>query len=185
MRIRRTIAALTCLLLSAVAADAADLARPQGTVVVTVAGSIQNTNRGPFDPAVDLFLKYHERSFDKAAAFDTAMLEGLGLHAVTVKIPAWPEPVSLEGPYLKDLMAAVGASGSSVTLIALDGYASEISWDDLQALDWIVGVKADGRPLGIGQRGPLWVVYSYPDGRALTAEDELRWPWATFYIEVK
>jgi hypothetical protein len=29
------------------------------------------------------------------------------------------------------------------------------------------------------------VVYSYPDGRALTAEDELRWPWATFYIEIE
>jgi len=185
MLFRQTVAALACALLLALPAAAAELAPPQGAVVVTVAGNIANTNRGPFDPAVDLFLKYHELSFDKAAAFDRAMLERLGLHKVTVAIPAWPAPVTLEGPRLKDLVAAVGGSGRTVTLVALDGYASEIAWDDLQALDWIVGVKADGRPLGLGQRGPLWVVYGAPEGRALTADDELRWPWATFYIEIR
>jgi len=185
---RRLAASLvfTLLLVSlAPAASAADLAAPEGAVVVTVAGKIANTNRGAFDPAKDLFLKYHEVSFDKAAAFDAAMLEQLGLHAVTVSVPEWPAPVRIEGPLLRDLVAAVGGAGQSVSLLALDGYASEISWDDLQALDWIVGLKADGRPLALGQRGPLWVVYGAPDGRALTAEDELRWPWATFYIEVK
>ena len=166
------------------AAVSAQLAAPEGAVVVTVAGSIENTNRGAFDPATDLFLKYHERSFDKAAAFDRAMLEKLGVHKMTIDFEGFPAPVQLEGPRLKDLVAAVGGEGQSVSLVALDGYASEISWADLEALDWIVGLRQDGRDLGLGQRGPLWVVYSYPDGRSLTAEDELRWPWATFYIEI-
>lgn len=182
--LRRTMAALVCLLAAAVPAEAAELPTPEGAVVVTVAGNIQNTNRGPFDAAKDPFLKYHERGFDKAAAFDLAMLEDLGMHKAEIVLEDWPEPVTLEGPYLKDLVAAVGGSGSGITLLALDGYGSEITWDELQALDWIVGIRQDGRPLALGQRGPLWVVYSYPDGRALTAEDELRWPWATFYIEI-
>jgi len=167
------------------AAAAAELAAPEGAVVVTVAGNIQNTNRGAFDPEKDLFLKYHEVSFEKAAAFDRAMLEGLGLHEVEIAFEGWPEPVRLQGPRLRDLVAAVGGAGQTVSLMALDGYASEIAWADLEALDWIVGIRQDGRDLGLGQRGPLWVVYSYPDGRKLTAEDELRWPWATFYIEIK
>lgn len=186
---RQAIAALArilmaCVLLVAVPAAAADLPAPKGAVVVTVAGNIQNTNRGPFDPAVDLFLKYQERDFEKAAAFDVAMLEDLGMHAVEIVLEGWPEPVTVEGPYLRDLLTAVGGEGGFVSLLALDGYASEMSWDEVQALDWIVGIRQDGRPLALGQRGPLWVVYTYPDGRVLTAEDELRWPWATFYIEI-
>lgn len=186
MLIRRGLAALLAVfLMGPLQAAAAGLAAPEGAVVVTVAGNIENSNRGPFDPAQDLFLKYHEVSFDKAAAFDAAMLEALGLHEVTVAVPEWPAPVRIAGPRLRDLVAAVGGQGQTVSLLALDGYASEVSWDDLQALDWIVGLKADGRPLALGQRGPLWVVYGAPDGRALTAEDELRWPWATFYIEIR
>jgi hypothetical protein len=46
-------------------------------------------------------------------------------------------------------------------------------------------VKRDGRYLGIGQRGPLWLVYARRDGKAIGAEDEQRWPWAAFLIEVK
>lgn len=185
MRVSTGRAALAAAFFLATPAAAADLEQPDFPVVVTLAGKIANTNRPPFDPAADLFLKYHERSFDKAAAFDVPMLEALGLHAVEVKIPEWPEPVVVEGPHLKDLLAAVGAEGDTVSLVALDGYASEINMSDVAALDWIVGLRADGQPLGLGQRGPLWVVYTYPDGRALTAEDELRWPWATFYIEIQ
>ncbi|GAB4361092.1 MAG: hypothetical protein Kow00114_15340 [Kiloniellaceae bacterium] len=181
----RSLILAVLLLLPCAAARAAELPSPTGAVVVTVAGAIENTNRGAFDPAKDLFLKYHERHFDKAAAFDLAMLEQLGMHAVEIRLEGWPEPVYLEGPYLRDVIAAVGGRGAGVTLLALDGYGSEIAWDELQALDWIVGIRQDGRPLGLGQRGPLWVVYTHRDGRALTAEDELRWPWATFYIEVR
>jgi hypothetical protein len=185
MRVSTGLAALAVALLLAAPAAAGELEKPDFPVVVTLAGKIANTNRPAFDPAADLFLKYHERSFGKAAAFDIPMLEALGLHQVEVKIADWPAPVTVEGPYLKDLLAAVGAAGDTVSLVALDGYASELNWSDVEALDWIVGIRADGKPLGLGQRGPLWVVYSYPDGRALTAEDELRWPWATFYIEIE
>lgn len=164
---------------------AAELAAPQSAVVVTVAGAIQHTNRGPFDPNADFFLKYHEVSFEKAAAFDRPMLQQLGMHQVEIAFDGWPAPLRLEGPRLRDLVAAVGGAGQSVSLMALDGYASEISWADLEALDWIVGIRQDGRELGLGQRGPLWVVYTYPDGRKLTPDDELRWPWATFYIEIR
>lgn len=164
---------------------AAHLAAPQGPVVLTVAGSITQTNRGAFDETADLFLKYHEHNFDKAAAFDRAMLASLGMHEVEISLPEWPAPVRVAGPRLRDLVAAVGGSGSSLALVALDGFASEIFWEELESLDWIVGIDQDGRPLGLGQRGPLWVVYRYPDGRPLTADDEQRWPWATFYIEIR
>lgn len=163
---------------------AAQLAKPQGPVVVTIAGEIEHTNRPPFDPVRDLFLSYHEKAFEKAVEFDYAMLEALGMHQVEISIPEWPAPLRLEGPRLEDLMAAVGAGGKTLTVVALDGYASEIPWADVTSLNWIVGIRSDGAYLGLGQQGPLWVVYTYPDGRPLTLEDEQRWPWAAFYFEI-
>jgi len=175
---------LASLWLSASAPRAAELALPQQAVVLTVVGNIQNTNRAAFDPHSDAFLNFHDKKFTAAAEFDRPMLEALGSHEVVIDLAGWPAPLRLAGPRLKDVIAAVGGAGSGVTLVALDGYASEIAWADLQALDWIVATRQDGKPLGIGQRGPLWVVYSYPDGRALSADDELRWPWAAFFMEI-
>jgi hypothetical protein len=164
---------------------AAELGQPAGQVVLTVAGAVGATNRGAFDDFEDAFFKHHERKFDKAAAFDLAMLEGLGMQAVTVAYDKWPRPAHFEGPWLRDVLAAAGAAGRDITVLALDGYAAEISAADLAAYDWIVAVKRDGRYLDIGQRGPLWIVYARRDGQAIAAEDEARWPWAAFLIEVK
>jgi hypothetical protein len=165
--------------------DAAELGQPAGEVVLTVAGAIGATNRGPYDDFEDGFFKHHERKFDKAAAFDLAMLEGLGMHEVTVTYDKWPRTFRFEGPWLKDVLAAAGAAGKDVSVLALDGFATEISAADVDAYDWIVAVKRDGRYLDIGQRGPTWIVYARRDGKPIGAEDEQRWPWAAFLIEVR
>ncbi len=157
---------------------------PSGPVVLTVVGAIGEANRGPYDDFEDAFFKHHERRFDKAAVFDLAMLEALGVHRITLAYAKWPRPFRFEGPWLKDVLAAAGAEGKSISVLALDGYASEISAADLAAHDWIVAVKRDGRFLDIGGRGPLWIVYARRDGKAIGEEDEQRWPWGAFLIEV-
>jgi hypothetical protein len=165
--------------------QAAELGQPAGQVVLTVAGDIGATNRGAYDDFEDGFFKHHERKFDKAAEFDLAMLEGLGMHEVTVTYDKWPKAARFEGPWLKDVLAAAGAAGKDVAVLALDGFATEIAAADVDAYDWIVAVKRDGRYLGIGQRGPLWLVYARRDGKPIGEADEQRWPWAAFMIEVK
>ncbi len=163
--------------------QAEDLRPPTGPVVLTVAGKVSATNRGAFDPFDDAFTNYHERTFDAAAAFDLGMLEGLGLHKVTLQAPDWPRPQVLEGPWLRDVLAAAGAMGDEITTVALDGFAVILSAEDLAAQDWLLAIKRDGAYLGIGERGPAWLVYAPKDGSAPTADDEARWPWAVFFIE--
>ncbi|WP_299396042.1 hypothetical protein [Pelagibius sp.] len=170
---------------SGTAPRAADLAKPVGPVVLTVAGDIGAANRPAFDEGTDSFLNYHEKTFQSAAEFDRAMLESLGMQRVEIAYEGWAQPSTFEGPWLKDVLAAAGAAGKDVTVVALDGFGAEIPAADIQALDWVVGLKRDGRYLGLGQRGPIWLVYRRPDGAVLTAEDEQRWPWAAFYIEVE
>jgi hypothetical protein len=177
--------ALAVLLLVAGPDAARALEQPSGPVVVTIVGAISETNRGPFDEAEDEFFAYHEYRFEKAAAFDVAMLEAFGLHAATIAYDGWPAPIRFEGPRLKDLLDAVGATGSTVTAVALDGYAERIAWDELDRYDWILATRRDGHFMTIGRHGPAWLVYDRGAGHRYTADDEARWPWAVFLIVVE
>ena len=175
--------ALAVLAAAGVPSRAGELTVPGGPVVLTIAGKIATANRGAFDAVQDAFLGYHEKTFDRAAAFDRAMLKGLGTQEIEVAYEKWPKTYRLAGPRLTDVLAAVGAQGRPVTVTALDGYAVEISAEELAAHDWIVALERNSQALGIGQQGPLWIIYSVPGGTA-SRDDEARWPWAAFFIEV-
>ena len=80
-----------------------------------------------------------------------------------------------------DLLAAVGAAPESIAVLALDGFAVDISNDDLNSEDWIVAIKQNGQHMGVGQRGPAWVVFDPGDDKSITPEEEGSWPWAAFH----
>jgi hypothetical protein len=166
-------------------ASAGEAERAQGPVLLTVTGEISTTNRAGFDEARDVFIKFHQRKFNKALEFDQAMLEALGMTRAQVTYSGWPKPVTVEGPLLRDVLKAAGANSAKIQILALDGFTTELSPGDLAEQDWIVALKADGRYLGIGQQGPSWILYSRKDGEPATDKDEARWPWAAFLIEVQ
>jgi len=167
-------------------ASAADLEKPKGPVVLTIHGNIANTNRAALNDFEDAFFKFGNVSFDKAAQFDLAMLEKLGKKKFTVKYDTWPKAYAFEGPLLRDVLKAAGAKGKSVKVYALDGYGAEIPVSDAQQHDVILAVKADGKYLGLGGRGPAWVVYPRDDKHpALKAHDDAKWVWSAVRIEVE
>ena len=157
-------------------------AQEGGGTVLTVSGDIGKTNRGPFDAFHDGFLKYHEKTFDKAFEFDRAALAALPQQSITANAEAWPAAVKLDGPKLADVLAAAGAEGKPVTVYALDGYGAAMTVDQIAAHDWVLALNADGKPLGIGGRGPLWLAYDTGSGRA-TTDEEGAWVWSVFHIE--
>ncbi len=162
---------------------AGELPSPGGPVVLTIAGQIAAANRGPSDAELDPILIYHEISFAAAAEFDRAMLESLGTHEIELSYEKWSEVYRVSGPRLVDVLSAVGAQGRAITATAVDGYAVEISAEELTARDWIVVLERNGRPLDIGGLGPLWIVYAVP-GNTASHDDVPRWPWAVFFIDV-
>ena len=175
--------ALLAAALTSQAAAHGHLNPPEGLVVLTVAGNIEETNRGAFDPAADNFLKYHERTFRKAAEFDLPMLEALGTHNIEVVHKTWSDAHTFSGPYLKDVLKAVGWDGEQITTLALDGYGTKIDKATLEKYNWILATRIDGKPIGIGHKGPLWLLFAPPGDRPATDEEEGMWPWAVFYIE--
>lgn len=91
----------------------------------------------------------------------------------------------VEGPLLGDVLAAAQAEPGTIRVTALDGFTTVIDQATLMGDDWIVAFKADGRYLSLGQQGPAWIVYARRDGKPATAEDEERWPWAAFLLEIE
>lgn len=151
-----------------------------GPAVLTIAGDVANANRPAFDAGRDTFLDYHERAFDGAFAFDLAALEALGMRDAVIDIGAGPAVFS--GPRLVDALDAAGCAGPLATL-ALDGFGTEIPRADVESRGWILATRVDGRPLDIGGRGPLWLVFDPPGDRPATEEEQGMWPWALFFIE--
>jgi hypothetical protein len=186
----RSIAAATLaaarVMLGGWSARAADLPAPAGPAILTVAGAVDRPNRGPVDPFADAFFAFHEIAFDRAAEFDLAMLESLGMHEIRAHYPNWPGPSTFEGPLLADVLAAAGAGGQTLRAVALDGYASEIPLADLAKYQVVLALKRDGRYLGIGGRGPAWIVYPREDHPELqAATDDAGLAWAAFVLMVE
>ena len=163
---------------SAVAGEA-----PAGPVVLTVVGNVANTNRPAYRDKLDVIFRYHKRTFDRAFAFDRAMLEGLGTVALRIEHAGWGGPMNVSGPRLADVLAMAGCPGGPLATLALDGFNTEISPETLEAHEWVVATRAEGRPLGLGERGPLWLVFDPPGERPATDEEADQWPWALFFIE--
>ena len=184
--LRSLFAAAVLAICLTVSAEAADLAQPKGPVVLTVHGKIANSNRGALNEFEDAFFKFGNVSFDRAAQFDLAMLEKLGMKTLSVKYDTWPKAYEFEGPLLADVVKAVGATGKSIKVYALDGYAAEIPLAELQQYPVLLALKADGKYLGLGGRGPTWVVYPRDDRHpALKSHDDAKWVWSALRIEVE
>ena len=68
-------------------------------------------------------------------------------------------------------------------LLALDGYAVELPLAELAKFPVVLALKNDGEWLGLGGRGPTWVVYPQDDFAEL-AERDANWVFSVFYIDV-
>lgn len=161
---------------SAAAADPAQL---------TVIGKIDNSNRSRFEPFSDAFFKFREKEFSKAFEFTYADLAALPQVTVNAKAEEWPAAISATGPALDKVMKAAGAApDAKLSIVALDGYSIELEAGDREAQNWILAISVDGKPVGIGGRGPVWLLHDTA-GQTVNSDVEGRWVWSAFLIEVE
>jgi hypothetical protein len=149
-------------------AAAGDLAKPQGKVVLTVSGKIgaQNSAEG--------------------AQFDIAMLEALPGRVSAVNTPWYDSKKTFEGPLGSALLDAVGATGQTLRVVALNDYAAEIPVEDFRKFPVILATKLDGKPMAVREKGPLFVIYPFDADPSLFNEKYFnRSVWQVKAIEVK
>lgn len=161
----------------------------KGPVLLTVTGAITRTNRGPFDGALDQMMAKHKLAFDKAHDFDFTALAALPAVTIRPTLEYDRKVHQLKGPLLTTVLRAAGATGSSVLMRAVDGYAPGISLADAQKYRFIVATHLDGRPMALGGLGPLWAVYEadkFPEMAAKPVDQRFaQCPWGLYHVEVK
>jgi hypothetical protein len=124
-------------------ASAAPLAKPAGPVVLTVRGAIANTNA------------------DGAAMFDLAMLDALAGRTADVETPWTKGRVAFKGPLGKALLDAVGGSGKTLRVKALNDYTVDIPAADFVDHAVILATSKNGEPMSVREHGPIFIIYPF------------------------
>ncbi|WP_171174182.1 hypothetical protein [Ruegeria sp. HKCCD8929] len=176
-----------CLTLLAPLPSFAEMARPEGHVLVSLGGAVSETNL-PARAAEDGGLYgFPEVSYDAAAGFDAAMLDGL--EQIEITIPYGPEGdqrnIAFSGPLLSAVMEMAGASGKTAKPMAMDGYQAEIPWEDITEHQPILATHADGAPMGIGGYGPTMIVFPPTEDDETRQTQASQQVWALAYIGIE
>lgn len=149
-------------------AVAGGLSTPQGPPILTVGGSISQTNAGA------------------TAVFDLAMLEALPGRVTETETPWTKGRTRFEGPLGSALLDAVGARGTTLHVVALNDYAVDLPVEDFRKWPVILAVRKDGRPMAVRDKGPIFVVYPFDVDPSLYNERIFsRSAWQVKSIEVR
>lgn len=123
------------------ASTADSLPRPEGRVILTIAGNIAITNA------------------EGEAQFDFGMLKSLGEQTLRTTTPWTDGRQSFTGVLMQDLLARVGAFGTRVRAVALNDYSYVIALSDFDKYPVLLAYTQNGERLRIRDKGPLWIVY--------------------------
>lgn len=137
------------------------LGPPPAAVILTVSGRVRIGNAGVGSGGPEGQTQAH---------FDLPMLEALRQHSFVTSTPWYPSTRRFTGPLLRDVLAAVGAQGDNLRLMALNDYRIDMPVSDAQRFDVVVAHRLDSKPMAVRDKGPLFVVYPFD------AHAELRSP---------
>lgn len=164
----------------------------RGPALLTVTGSVDKPNRGPFDAVRDQMMHKQKISFERARAFDFTALANLPAHTIRPTLEYDGKAHALRGPLLVDVLKAAGAPGEDAVrllLRAVDGYAAALTLAQARTQRLIVATHLDGQPMALGGLGPLWAIHDADRIAALAAlplsERFASCPWALYHIGVE
>lgn len=149
MNTRRTLNSALLLAGLALSVPALALDAPTTRPILTVSGKIGLKNAG------------------ETARFDMKMIEALPQHSFTTSTPWFDKPVKFTGPLLADLLAAVKASGTTLSAVAINDYKINIPMADVQKYKVIVARLLDDKPMPVREKGPLFVVFPFDSAAEL------------------
>lgn len=149
-------------------AQAAELPKPKGEVILTVTGKISNTNA------------------PGKAEFDRDMLVALGVSEIKTT-HSWADGATVfEGIAAARLLDAVGASGTAIKASAINDYAIDLELAEMRKYPVLLALKADGTELRRRDRGPLWIVYprdTFPELR--DEKHNFKWIWQLKALDIR
>ncbi len=134
-------------------AAAGDFAAPTGHVLLTIKGEIAARNAGD------------------ALELDQTQLAALPQTSFATSTIWTSGTPTFSGVLLKDLVAAVGAKGESITLSAANDYTIKIPMSAVGDEAPLIAFLMDGKPMSLREKGPVWMVYPYDADEAFRTEE--------------
>ena len=117
--------------------------RPQGPVLLEVAGAIQRQNSG------------------RTAQLDLAMLDALPQTSFSTNTIWTVGALSFSGPTLMSVLTSLGATEGKITAIAANDYSITLAPGTVDNSYPILATRKNGVPFTLRQSGPIWLVYPY------------------------
>ncbi|MBU4530132.1 MAG: oxidoreductase [Hoeflea sp.] len=97
-------------------------------------------------------------------------LEAVGSATIKTRTPWHDRKVTFEGVPLQVLLEKFGATGDTLSVVALNNYRSEMPVGDISKYGVILAMKQDGAYMPISDKGPLFIVYPFDSDEALDNE---------------
>lgn len=166
--LRRLLAvAATAMTLATGPVLAEEFTTPTAEVILKIGGAVGQTNA------------------EGALELDRGLLEGLPQHEFATST-IWTEGiVTFRGVRLGDLLQAAGATGTTVTLTALNDYSISMPVADAMADGPLLAFLMNGAPMSVRDKGPVWLVFPYDaDASFRTEQTYARSIWQLERIEV-
>lgn len=135
-----------------VVSAAENLRAPTGKPILVISGDISNHNK------------------DDTAVFDLEMLGAIAGREAVIPTPWTPENSKFSGPFLRNVLKAVGAKGKALRFKALNGYEVTIPYHDATDLDVILAIKRNDKLLSVREHGPVFLVYPFDKDKSLSNE---------------
>lgn len=118
--------------------------------------------------------------------FTLAELEALGTARIRTSGPWIDGSPVFEGVPLSRLLQAVGATGDTLSIVALNDYVVDVPVEDAQMHEPILALRRDGELMPIAEMGPLFLVYPYDSNPVLQTDIYYaRSVWQIAAIEVR
>ncbi len=151
----------------AMSASAQPLPQPNDRVILSVTGAIS------------------EKTGDDIAEFDLAGFESLGTETIQTTTIWTDGVVSFRGVPLKTFLDRLGAKGSILRVWALNDYTVDVPFADAVEGGPILAIEANGKPLSVRDKGPIWLLYPFDsDARYQTEVIYARSIWQIERMEV-
>lgn len=145
-----------------------NLAKPSGTLILTVSGAIAHTSDG------------------KSALFDIEQLKAIGDTHIRTATPWTMGETEFVGVPFKKLFDTVSVQGKKVTVTALNDYSATMNVSTLTENNAILAYEMDGKLLSVRDKGPLWVIFPFDaDTRYRTDEYWSKSVWQVKSITIE
>lgn len=99
----------------------------------------------------------------KTTEFSLAALDAMKQTSIRTGLP-WYEGVGeFSGVSLKDVLNAVGATGGTLQMTALNDYVVSAPTQEMIEADALLATRHGGQPMPISDKGPIFVLFPFDD----------------------